>query len=317
MNFLSLLSTIATLFLLLVAGYGSRKLGIINDVASKNLSKLIVQLGQPMLIIGSLLSVEYSPQNLKQGLTITACGFLTHFILATLAFIFCKPIRDFDERKITEFSCIFGNCGFVGFPILKALFGNIGLFWGAFFIVSFHLTLWTWGISIYARKRPDIKLTPKKIIVNFGTIPCLIGVALYLSQAIPGMTIPLFVRDFLTYLSNLCTPITMLITGALLATRTPKQIFGNKNIYYLCALKMLLFPMIVLLITHLLGLSNEIVMLLTVMAAMPSAAMVSMLSELYDVNPGYASQSVGTTTLLCTLTLPIVLYAAGALLGGF
>lgn len=317
MNFLSLLSTIATLFLLLVAGYGSRKLGIINDVASKNLSTLIVRVGQPMLIIGSLLSVEYSPENLRQGLTITACGFLTHFILATLAFFFCKPIRNLDERKITEFSCVFGNCGFVGFPILKALFGNVGLFWGAFFIVSFHLSLWTWGISIYARKRPDIKLTPKKIIVNYGTIPCMIGVALYVSQAIPGVTIPVFLRDFLSYLSNLCTPITMLITGALLATRTPKQIFGSKNIYYLCALKMLLFPMAVLLITHLLGLSDQIVMLLTVMAAMPSAAMVSMLSELYDVDPGYASQSVGTTTLLCTLTLPIVLYVAGLVLGGF
>ena len=317
MHFLSLLSTIATLFLLLVAGYSSRKFGIINDVASKNLSNLIVRLGQPMLIIGSLLSVEYSPENLRQGLTITACGFLTHFILATLAFFFCKPIQNLDERKITEFSCVFGNCGFVGFPILKALFGNVGLFWGAFFIVSFHLSLWTWGISIYARKRPDIKLTPKKVILNYGTVPCIIGVLLYVSQAIPGVAIPVFMREFLTYLSNLCTPITMLITGALLATRTPKQIFGNKNIYYLCVLKMLLFPMVVLLITHLLGFSNDIVMLLTVMAAMPSAAMVSMLSELHDVNPGYASQSVGTTTLLCTLTLPIILYIAGFVLGGF
>jgi predicted permease len=79
---------------------------------------------------------------------------------------------------------------------------------------------------------------------------------------------------------------------------------------------MILFPTVILLLTHLLGFSDEIVMLLTVMAAMPSAAMVSMLSELYDVNPGYASQAVGTTTLLCTLTLPLVLYIAGSLLGG-
>ena len=69
MNFSSLLSIIATLFLLLVAGYVSRKTGIINEVASKNLSKLIVQLGQPMLIIGSLLSVEFTVANLKQGLS--------------------------------------------------------------------------------------------------------------------------------------------------------------------------------------------------------------------------------------------------------
>lgn len=315
MSFTSLLSTIATLFLLLVAGYVARKVGIINDVASKNLSKLVVQLGQPMLIIGSLLSVEFSVDNLKHGLTLIVCGFLMHAILAALAYLFCRPIRDLDERKITEFASVFGNCGFIGFPILKALYGNIGLFWGAFFIISFHLSLWTWGISIYARKRPDIKLTPKKIILNFGTVPCIIGFLLYVSQAIPGMIIPGFVRDFLTYLSNLCTPITMLITGALLATRTAKQIFGNKNIYYLSVVKLLVMPMIILAITSLLGFAPEIVMLLTVMAAMPSAAMVSMLSELYDVNPGYASQAVGTTTLLSTLTLPIVLYVAQIVVG--
>lgn len=310
MSFTSMLSVIVTLFLLLVAGYVARKVGIINDVASKNLSKLIVQLGQPMLIIGSLLSVEFTVDNLKQGLTIIGLGFLMHAILALLAFLFCLRIKDIDERKITEFSVIFANCGFIGFPILKSIFGDIGLFWGAFFLISFHLTLWTWGIGIFARKRPDIKLTPKKIFLNFGTVPCAIGVLLYVIQAIPGVVIPVFLKDFIGYLGDLCTPISMLVTGALLATRTLKQIFGNKNIYYLSVIKLLIMPLVILFVTHFLGVAPEMVMLLTVMAAMPSAAMVSMLSELYDINPGYASQSVGTTALLSTLTLPIVLSIA-------
>ena len=315
MDFLSLLSIIATLFLLLVAGYVARKTGIINETASKNLSKLIVQLGQPMLIIGSLLSVEFSHENLKQGFFIIALGFMAHIILALLAYVFCLPIRRLDERKITEFSAIFANCGFIGFPIMKAIFGDIGLFWGAFFIISFHLMMWTWGICIYARKRPDIKLTPKKIILNFGTVPCIIGVLLYVSQIIPGVVMPSFFIGFLNYLSSLCTPISMLVTGALLATRTPKQIFGNKNIYYLCFIKLLVMPLCMLFFTKLIGLSYEMIMLLTVMAAMPSAAMVSMLSELYDIDPGYASQSVGTTALLSTVTLPVVLFVAQAVLG--
>lgn len=315
MNFPSLLSIIATLFLLLVAGYVARKTGIIDEIGSKNLSKLIVRLGQPMLIIGSLLSVEYSPANLKQGLTIIALGFMAHALMAVISYLLCRPIRNVDERKITEFSAIFANCGFIGFPIMKTLFGDIGLFWGAFFVISFHMTMWTWGISIYARKRPDIKPTPWKVLCNFGTVPCIIGILLYASQAIPGMVIPGFLREFISYLGSLCTPISMLVTGALLATRTPRQIFGNKNIYYLSALKLLVMPMLMLLFTKLIGLSPEMIMLLTVMAAMPSAAMVSMFSELYDVDPGYASQSVGTTALLATLTLPIVLFVAGRVVG--
>ncbi len=316
MDITSLLSTVATLFLILCAGYVARRVGIIDDVASKNLSKLIVQLGQPMLIIGSLLGVEFSLPNLKQGLLIIALGFLCHLIMAVIAFAVCAPIRNLDERKITEFGCIFGNCGFFGFPILKSLFGDIGLFWGAFFVVSFHLTLWTWGIAIYARKRPDIRLTPKKIILNFGTVPCLVGIFLYITCGlIPGFAMPRPILDFLGYLTDLCTPITMLITGALLATRSPKQLFGNPRIYLLCGVKLLAMPLIMLGVTTLIGLSPEMVTLLTVMAAMPSAAMVSMLSELHDVSPGYASQAVGTTTLLTTLTLPLVVYVVQLVAG--
>lgn len=310
MDFFSLLSVIATLFLLLAAGFVCRKVGVINDTASKNLSKLIIWLGQPMLIVGSLTAVEFTMENLRQGALIAGLGMLSHLFMALVAALACRPIRSLDEEKITEFACIFSNCGFIGFPILQAIFGDIGLFWGAFYVISFHLFLWTWGIAILARKREDIKLTVKKIFINFGTIPCAIGVALYLMQAIPGVVIPDFMQSFIDYLGSLCTPVSMLITGALLATRTPKQIFGSGRIYYLCLFKLIVMPLLVLFGARLCRLSYEMCMLLTVMAAMPSASTVSMLAELHGISPGYASQAVGTTTLLSTATLPLILYVA-------
>ena len=54
MNFISLLNTIATLFVLIVVGFISGKLGIIDEISSKKLSKLIINIGQPFLLISSL-----------------------------------------------------------------------------------------------------------------------------------------------------------------------------------------------------------------------------------------------------------------------
>lgn len=315
MDFSSLLSVTATLFLLLAAGYICRKCGIIGDTASKNLSALIIKLGQPMLIIGSLTAVEFSVENLKTGALITGLGLLAHTFMALIAFLLCRPIRDIDERKITEFSSVFANCGFIGFPIMQAIFGDIGLFWAAFYVVSFHLTLWTWGIAILARRRDDIRLTVRKILLNYGTVPCAIGILLYVAKAIPGFAIPSFFQSFANYLGGLCTPISMLITGALLATRSLRQIFGNKNVYYLSAVKLILMPLAVLGVVYLVGLPYEMSMLLVVMAAMPSASTITMLAELHTISPGYASQSVGTTSLLSTATLPLVLYLAKLVLG--
>jgi len=311
MNFSALLTIIATLFLLMACGFFARKKGIIDDVASKRLSALIIKIGQPMMIISALTEAEFSYDNLKDGLVIVVLGMAFHVVVGILAFLLCKGFRDLDERKITEFSLMFTNGGFIGFPIMEALFGPKGLFLAAFFNISFHLFIWSWGIAILARKRSDIKLTVRKVFINLGSVPCLIGVLIYmLAIPFPGFALPAFISKFMMYLSNLCTPISVLITGALLATRTPKQIFGSPKIYYFSAMKLIALPLIVCVIGKLIGLPHDMILFATVEAALPSAASITMFSEMYGLNSGYASQTVGTSSLLSVGTMPLILLLA-------
>lgn len=311
MNFSALLTIIATLFLLMACGFFARRVGIIDDVASKRLSTLIIKIGQPMMIVSALVEAEFSMENLKDGFIIVGLGLVLHAIMAVMAYFLCKGFRDLDERKITEFSLVFTNAGFIGFPIMEALFGPKGLFLASFYVISFHLFIWSWGIAILARKRSDIKLTVRKVFVNLGSIPCLIGILLYMAVIpFPNFALPEFLTKFMSYLSGLCTPISVLITGALLATRTPKQIFGSGKIYYFSALKLVVIPLIVCVLAKLVGLSDQLVLICTVEASLPSAATITMFSEIYGLNAGYASQTVGTSSLLSVGTLPLVLLAA-------
>ena len=311
MDFTALLTIIATMFLLMACGFFARKKGIIDDVASKRLSTLIIKIGQPMMIISALTEAEFSYENLTDGFIYIGLGMILHAVMGVIAFFLCKGFRDMDERKITEFSLMFTNGGFIGFPIMEALFGAKGLFLAAFYNISFHLFIWSWGIAILARKRTDIKLTVRKIFINLGSVPCLIGVLIYM-LAIPfsGFALPAFLSKFFMYLSNLCTPISLLITGALLATRTPKQIFGSGKIYYFSVMKLVAIPLVVCVIGKLIGLPHDMVLFATVEAALPAASSISMFSEIYGLNSGYASQTVGTSSLLSVGTMPLVLLAA-------
>ena len=311
MNFTALLTIIATLFLLMACGFFARKKGIIDDVASKRLSTLIIKIGQPMMIISALPEAEFSYENLGDGFLYIGIGIVFHAVMGGLAFLLCKGFKDLDERKITEFSLMFVNGGFIGFPILEALFGAKGLFLAAFFNISFHLFIWSWGVAILARKRSDIKLTVRKIFINLGSIPCLIGVLIYmLVIPFPNFVLPAFLSKFFMYLSNLCTPISVLITGALLATRTPKQIFGSGKIYYFSAMKLIVLPLLGCVICKLIHLPQDMILFVTVEAALPAASSITMFSEIYGLNSGYASQTVGTSSLLSVGTLPLVLLVA-------
>ena len=307
--FPSLLSIIATLFLLMVCGYICRKTKIIDNSSSKGLSRLIISIGQPMMIIGALANAEYSKANLTIAWQVTLISFVMHILMSLAAYLICLRMKKCDTTKIFEFTLIFSNCGFIGFPILDAILGDgKGSFMGAFYVIAFHLFLWTWGIIILARRREDIRMTPKKAIFNYGTIPCAIGVLLYLCK--PLFELPDFFGKCFSYLGNLCTPISVLITGALLATISLSKMFTNVKLYLHSLIKLLVFPMAACLLAKLCGLNNTYILVVTAMAGMPSAATVTMLAELYDIEPGYASQTVGITSLLSTATLPIVMLFA-------
>ena len=75
----SLLSMIATLFVLLAVGFVAGKCNIIDGIASKRLSALILKVAQPALIIESLIGMDYTRENLLLGLEALALGFgLSH-----------------------------------------------------------------------------------------------------------------------------------------------------------------------------------------------------------------------------------------------
>jgi predicted permease len=311
MDFSALLTTITTLFIMLIVGYIASKLGIIDQVASKKLSALIVNVGQPTLIIYSIIKIQYSAENLSLGLKTLAMGFAIHFIGAALALLACMKIKNLDERKLIEFSIVFGNTGFIGIPIMESLFGDVGGFMASFIVVSFNILMWTLGIAILSRKRDDIKLTLKKALINKGTVPSVIGLAVFLLPIIlPSFKLPTFALSSLSYIASLCTPVSMLIIGALLAGRSFKQIFGSGKVYYLCLFKLVIIPLLVCVIMKLLGFSDMWVLFAAALTSMPSATSVSMLAELYDITPGFSAQGVGTSSLLSIATMPCVIWLA-------
>ena len=309
-TFQNLLSIIGILFLLLVTGFICRRTRIIDEISSKRLSTLIVCLGQPMMIIGALIGKEFSTEMLMQGLFYMLLGFLLHPLLALISFLLSPLFHGQTQKNLSMFAMIFTNCGFIGFPILDAIFPGKGAFFGAFYVIGFHIYLWTLGIFILSRGQDNIRLTPKKALLNYGTVPCALGFLLYLSKAI--LPIPDFVIDYSNHLGNLCLPISVLVTGALLAGQDLKKLVADSRLYLFNALKLLAIPAVVCLLVKLvtLGMANSynIVLFCTVMAALPSAATISMLAEMYDLDSPYAARLVGSTSILSLASLPLIYF---------
>ena len=296
-------SAVMTLLFMVLVGYFIKRVNIISDTMAKQMSTLVIVVGQPFMFVGALLKNEYSPELLKSGLFVMVLGLGVHVVLAVASCFFAKIWRDRDERKILEFSMIFANCAFIGFPILEAAFGAKGLFYGSFYVISFNVFMWSYGMVVLGRGRREIRVSPLKMILNYGTTPCLIGLALYIWQLKP----PTFLMTGASYIGSICTPLSTFVIGALLASMPVKEIFSSWKVYLFCFLKLLALPMIVVLCEKLAGLSAEMIYLSAIMSALPTAANTAMFAEIYDIRPKLAAHAVGMSSLLAPAAVPVVL----------
>ncbi len=308
MTILLVFETMLTLFLICVAGYIGRKVGIIDTDFSKKLSGFVVKIAQPFLILTAILNTEYSSENLALGFGTLLLGIVCHGALAVFGALYTKHIKPINEAKITNYCIIFSNAGFIGLPVVGALLGEKGLFCGAFYQISFNLFLWSYGMFMLGRGRDDIKMSPKKMIINYGTPACIIGLILYMLK--PYFILPEFLTEAFGYLGSLCTPLTQIIIGGLLATRSIVPLLKSAKIYIFSFAKLILFPCLAAVICRLVGASEFISLFTVTMVALPCAANASMFGELYDIEPEYAAQLVGVSTVLSVLTIPAVLYIA-------
>ena len=307
-NIADLIPTSLCLFLLILVGFVARKAKIIDADLTKGLSTVVVKVAQPFLIIYSITKLDFSALNLKNGLLVLGFGILSHALTIALAFILFSRIKDIDEKKIYQFAFAFCNCAFIGFLILNSLFGEIGLFYGAFYVISYNLGVWSFGVWLMSRGKAESGVTVRKIFINAGTVPCFIGLALYIVQ----IPLPDFLMTAMDTMGSLCTPLSLIVTGSLVAALPLREFFLNPKFYGFLAAKLVALPLLLAIILRFTGISAliadiDLAVFLTVMVALPPAAFTTLLATLYDVKPSYSAQLISLGTILSPFTILLVM----------
>ncbi len=303
-----LIPTALCLFLLIVAGFTARKRSLLDETVTKGLSVLVAGVAQPFLIIYSIVKLEYSAENLKNGLLVLGFGILMHALMAGIGMIVFSRVKDVGEKTIYTFALTFCNCAFFGFPIIESLFGEIGLFYGAFYVVSYNIGAWSFGVWIMSKGKQDGGITPRKILINAGTVPCAVGLLLYILQ----IPLPDFLMTAMNTLGSLCTPLSLIVTGSLIAAMPLGRLFGNGKFYAYLAFKLVALPLLCACILRVCGVSSlieniDLGIFLTVMVALPPAALTTLFANIHDVKPVYAAQLVSLGTFLSPLTILLVM----------
>ena len=305
LGFTVLLNVLLKMLVPVIGGYVAVKAKILTDDYSNKLSHLVLYVCQPFLLVSSVLGVAHTKENMTNGLTALLLGFVVHVILALIAFISTKPFRDKHTGRILEHCILFGNVGFFGIPVVREVFGDLGAFYAGFFIISFNIIQWSYGIFVLSRSGKNISINARKIFLNAGTIPCTIGLILFFS----GIRIYAPVLDGMKMVGDSCTPLSMIIVGSMLARIPFKKLLFRWQPYFLCMIKLIATPVVVGAILKLLGFSEIFVLFGAMMTALPTASSSAMFAEKYELQPELAAQTVGLTTIISVISVPLIMQA--------
>lgn len=290
------------MLMLILTGVICSKTKVISQETNRDLSKFVLQVVNPIVIFTSY-QMEYREELVRNLLITFALSVFAFVIMIGAAYIFVRKKVD-READIERFSTIYSNCGFMGIPLMHALFGDEGVFYLTAFITVFNLIVWTHGIILISGER-DMKRVVK-VFYSPTIIAIVLGIITFFAQ-IKIPSVPMAALDFI---ADMNTPMAMLVSGVTIAGTNVIKLVRKPRVYYISLLKLIVVPAILVAVMSFLRVDERVKMTVIVAASAPPAAMCTLQCIRYNRNSLYASEIFAAGTILSVASLPIVVKMA-------
>jgi len=302
MDLSNLFSRLIVLFIYIIVGFIAAKVGKLDEDVIKKVNTVLLYIGQPALIINSVLSNHLDIGIGELGY-IFMLAVIMQILLLGISYIFTPIyVREKSQRGLFKFMTAFGNTGFMGFPVISALFGDDAIFLAAVFLIPFFLASYSIGIIQIKGRESGAKLS-FRFLLNPALVATFVGVVLFfLRLPIPGE-----IMDACSGLAGILIPLSMVAIGANIGMRKISELWADWRMYILSLVKLCICPVLMFFSCRLFVFNEIYLGIMVVSSAMPSAVLASMFATEYGTHIHEASRGVFITTLLSLFTIPAVM----------
>ena len=292
------------LFVLIISGIFLYKKNIIREDGKKLLSDILIKFVVPCMIINSYMG-KFNDEVLDN----IGKSFIYSIILCVIGIVISLAVSFVvsDEHKgIFRFACSFSNAAYMGFPLIRALFGEEGILYASSYVTVFNILLWSVGYVFFADKMPI-----KKLLKNLITCPPIIAVVVGLIIYLFKIPVTNIIADPISSVGAMTTPISMIVTGVAMGEAGIVRLIKQKHLLYGLFIRLILIPMVSLLVFYIFNISGIVATVTLVLEACPCAAITTMFAIQYGHDQKYAAALVVISTICSIVTLPLYVYLIG------
>lgn len=292
------------LFLMIFLGYFLYKIGLIDGDFIKKLTKLLLNVTLPAMILASVLEQE-GERNMGIVAEVFAVGIAVYVLLPVVGVLLIKLMRfPKEDQGLYAFMMAYSNVGFMGFPLMDALYGQTAVFYAAIINIVFNISVFTCGVMLMnlGKSERKAKLEWKKLLTP-GVSVSLLSVVVYLLD----MSWPKDLVSVVSSVGNVTTPLAMVLIGATLATMNIRSIFNDWHVYPFAVVRQVLLPLAFWPVLKFFIADSFVLAVVYILLLMPIANTSVLFATEYDGNEQLAAKSVFITTFLSVLTVPLML----------
>lgn len=298
------------MFILAVAiilGFIARKTKLMNDQFDTVLSRLILTITMPCMIIGAVICRDSLPAA-STIWWIVLYSWLAYALILAVAFITPRLMRlNPSQRGAYSFMITFANTGFIGFPVCGALFGETAILYASIFNIPFNVLVFTVGILMLSDKKESAStLSQLKDCAKNLKSPCLIACIVTLVLSLLNVCDTGIVGEAIDKVGSMTTPAALLIVGSTIAKAPFRSLVNQWRPYVLAFLRLLFVPISVWLVFRNVVTDPIILGVLVVTSGMPVASNGTLLGLLYGGDIDSISRGTFLTTVLSLITIPIL-----------
>ncbi len=303
MDFTITFFNVLIMFFYMVPPFILIKSGKAEPAHAKTVSAILLFIAFPAMIINSFQTMEFSWSILGK----VVLFFIVSISLLIIGILICYLIlrKKFDEAKYRMLSIAssLGNVGFLGTPLISALYPNSPIVICYSSIYTTSMTIIGFTIGVYALTTNKQYMSAFSALYNQATISLAIGLILYLSE----WHFPKLLGDAVALLAKMSTPLCMHILGIRLASINIIDLFKRPFVYVTCSLKLFVFPLFAYFLVRFIPFfDEEFKSSIFILSGAPCAAVILSLAELYNCEQELSANVVLVSTLACIISLPIL-----------
>ncbi|MBQ1910868.1 MAG: AEC family transporter [Erysipelotrichaceae bacterium] len=297
-----LIKQVFIMFVLMAIGFVAYRKQILSNQGTKDIGKLLLNVAIPMIVISNF-CVEKSAEKTAELFESALLSFLCMALSVAFAYLAYHK-----KDRIAEFSAAFSNAGFIGIPLVQAIFGSGAVFYISVMIVLINVLQWTYGVYTITDDKSVMDF--KKIMKNPLILSVGIGIVIYFLN----IRLPKIAMDIISSISAINTPLAMIVSGVYLAQSDLLNAMRKKDAWLLSLSRLIVIPLIVMLVFRFLPFGSTAMKLSILLAgACPVGSNVAVFAQQYDKDYRKGVEFVCVSTLLSILALPLVIFVANLL----